>query len=181
MGHIPGWCPKDQAERLYYLALNAPEGTDIVEVGSFMGLSLSYLAFGALDGKQKALVHSVDLDDPAYTRKKIGISEAGRRDHMEMLNLRNIQFHSGLSVDVAAHYNGRPVSLLYIDASHEYKDVVADWFAWKPHLVSSARVIFDDYNNDHVGVVKAVNELMTMGEISIMEKLSQGVQAVCQE
>jgi hypothetical protein len=53
-----------------------------------------------------------------------------------------------------------PVGLLFIDASHEYEDVRADYLAWGPHVVPGGMIAFHDYGTERPGVVQAVDEVV---------------------
>jgi hypothetical protein len=78
--------------------------------------------------------------------------------------------HSGLQAHIlpfpntsliAARYfanQGIRAELIYIDASHEYEDVLADLEAYWPLLAPGRLVFDDDYNSYWPGVRKAVRE-----------------------
>lgn len=163
--NIAGWCPKAQGVRLYQAAAALPSGSTIVEVGSFKGLSLAWLGFGA--GKEKRLI-SVDPGDPEYDRRK-GIQGQTLKGNMEALGIE-AEYIKELSTDAALKasdygISSESVSMLYIDACHDYENVREDFYTWKPLLEPGAVVVFDDYTRDHPGVVKCVTELIEREEI----------------
>ena len=45
-----------------------------------------------------------------------------------------------------------------LDVSHDYDNVLADIRAWYPKVKSGGILAGDDYQNDFMGVVNAVNE-----------------------
>ncbi len=54
----------------------------------------------------------------------------------------------------------RPVSLLYIDSSHEREETLAEVLAWRPLLMPGSLIVFDDYASPNFpGVAEAVTEL----------------------
>lgn len=59
----------------------------------------------------------------------------------------------------------RDVDLLFVDSTHERAATVAEFSAWREHLVSGAVVVFHDHDNpDYPGVAEAVAELGLHGE-----------------
>jgi predicted O-methyltransferase YrrM len=53
------------------------------------------------------------------------------------------------------------VDILFIDAGHEAKDVLKDFYDYSPLVVQDGHIVFDDYNDDGFpGVKEAVNELI---------------------
>lgn len=63
------------------------------------------------------------------------------------------------SVDAAAKWDGPEIGLLFIDGSHTYEDVKADYQAWLPHLAPGAVVALDDYGTKpNPGVTRFVQE-----------------------
>jgi len=65
----------------------------------------------------------------------------------------------GESQAVAKNWDN-PIKLLFIDGSHEYKDVVVDIKSWEPHIVKNGVIAFHDYGAKSVGVTQAVNDLI---------------------
>lgn len=53
------------------------------------------------------------------------------------------------------------VDFVYIDASHDYPDVLADLNVWWDVLQPGGILAGHDYCEDHPGVVRAVNEFLT--------------------
>ena len=49
-GTVPGWCSPEAGWALYRMAMAAPEGTAVVEIGSWMGRSAVWLGWGAKHG-----------------------------------------------------------------------------------------------------------------------------------
>jgi len=53
-----------------------------------------------------------------------------------------------------------PISILHIDADHEYQAVWNDIQKYTPFVVADGIVVFDDYDVSHSGVTKAVHRLL---------------------
>lgn len=51
-----------------------------------------------------------------------------------------------------------PVDLIFIDADHEYENVLADIKAWRPHVRAGGILCGHDYDDQFPGVVQAVEE-----------------------
>jgi predicted O-methyltransferase YrrM len=72
----------------------------------------------------------------------------------------------------AANYFGKRVSLLFIDADHEYESVKRDAEAWLPQVKLGGIIMFHDYGRDSLpGVFKAANELVSKGLIKQIESV----------
>ena len=55
--------------------------------------------------------------------------------------------------------------LIYIDASHDYEDVLSDLKAYRPLLNDGGIIFGDDYRRDWPGVVKSVDEVFPSAQI----------------
>jgi predicted O-methyltransferase YrrM len=65
-----------------------------------------------------------------------------------------------------ADWDGPPVDLLFIDSTHTREDTVAEYQAWRRHLVPRALIVFHDFGNPAFpGVAEAVAELGVAGEV----------------
>lgn len=59
----------------------------------------------------------------------------------------------------AARTWSEPIDFLYVDADHSYEGVLADLFAWVPHVRSGGLIAGDDYDNAiYPGVKRAWDE-----------------------
>lgn len=151
--------------RLLHLAADVSREHAIVEVGSFKGKSTCYLAEGASLG-DGAHVWAVDAWDlPGNPEGRHGFTDPQTRRVFSRQILASgladrITPLCGFSTDVARAWKGPLVGLLFIDGSHLYRDVKADFEAWQPHLAARATVVFDDYRTRrNPGVTAYVDEL----------------------
>jgi len=64
------------------------------------------------------------------------------------------------SLKAANQFDGDEFDMVYIDASHEYKDVKADIEAWLPRVKPGGWICGHDYRGMFPGVIKAVDELL---------------------
>jgi hypothetical protein len=156
---------EEVGNRLAGLAYDVPRTNAIIELGSFKGRSTAYLAEGARLGGN-AHVWAVDpWDLPGNPNGKHHFAESVTREAFR------IQIHrmdldefitpiQDFSVRAADRWEGPPIGLLYIDGSHTYTDVRADYEAWEKHLAARATVVFDDYGTKkNPGVTEYVDEL----------------------
>ena len=170
---IEGWCPTKQGDALFALVSLLRMGTTVVELGSYKGLSTAWMGLASDRGRNVRLV-SVDLHDPTYTERKGG-SQTSLAENMAALDIQ-VDMIAGDTVDVALKaldYGILPwsVSLLYVDACHDYDSVKADFLAWRPLLGDEAQVVFDDYTEDHPGVIKFVDEMVNFGVLAPGNKI----------
>lgn len=113
----------------------------IVEIGSYIGGSSSFLASAA---KEKiGIGYCID------TWKNEGMCE-GLKDSYNAF-IRNTKPYEdwivplrGKSVEMTKNFN-KNIDLLFIDGDHSYEAVKSDVEAWLPKLKEGAIVIFHDY------------------------------------
>lgn len=139
----------------------------VVEIGSYQGAGLSVLT------KYHDEVYGIDPWglDPAFDDNNGYYAE--RQIRYGFQNMAIARRHApeahlirGFSVEVAAQWT-LPVSLLFIDGTHTYDAVHADWKAWKKHLSKRAYVAFDDYKDLHPEVIEAVDDIAKYGNYQL--------------
>ncbi|MFH1135056.1 MAG: glycosyltransferase [Pseudomonadota bacterium] len=155
---------------LYLLAKSGAGQGDIVEIGSFMGLSTSWLALGVKDGGRDDKVFAVDhhqgskehragrkhecrvlVDEgTTFNRFKKNIAATGAADRVEALVMT--------SSEAAAGWD-KPIRLLFIDGDHGYESTKNDFETWAPAVVPGGYVVFHDVDS-WPGVTRFFHELM---------------------
>ena len=172
---------------LYELAHQVPAGGTILELGSWMGGSTIMLAAGSLSGP-KANVYAVDTfaivgenfleyatrvtgDGPDYFAKfQTNIQRAGVQSLVKPIR--------SLTIPAAKAWNGPTIDLLFIDASHYYKDVVQDFAAWAIHCAAGSYCVFHDYERlGTPGVKKFVNQAIDRGllkDVKFIDSIAYG-------
>lgn len=145
-----------------------PDGSTLVEVGSFTGRSASMMASMIKDGRKYIDFYCVDrwTIDPKKGYQK-NIME-GKGDDVYALFKENLE-KKGLfaqvkpikkaSVEAAKEFNDKSLDAVFIDAGHEYEDVIADIKAWYPKVKDGGIIAGHDYSHKFPGVVKAVNKI----------------------
>jgi len=173
---IPGYCLERECCLIAYLALIAPMGAAIVEIGAFKGRTTAWLIEAAQLRPDRAAVHSIDphvlgsWDDFCATVTKLRLIERGLRVHHDA------------SRTVARTWSA-PISLLWIDGSHDYDDVRSDIRDFVQHVVADGLIAFHDTSwKAFPGVMQAITEwesvtlnckrIATLRMITIFQKIA---------
>jgi MMP 1-O-methyltransferase len=152
---VEGFLSEREAMFLYDTAkaVTAPAPV-VVEIGSFLGKS-SVAISHALAGKSGAKMYCIDPFDasgdafstPTYQvhQERVGhnllaafqanIRKYGRPELIEAIQ--------GYSYDVVKGWN-KPIDFLFIDAAHDYEDVLHDFTEWAPHVKIGGIIAFHD-------------------------------------
>lgn len=180
---LKGLITADVGQVLYRYAFASPDHQAIVELGSYHGKSTAYLAAGVRDGGGHKPFFAVDAWNPrvrAWSRHHNAPKLNEFRKAIGSVGLtKYVTPIRGLTTKVAERYQNIPIGLLYIDANHAKKAVLADFRAWEKHLACDAVIIFDDYGTTHnPEVLQAVTELHQNVEL-IFEKVELERLAIC--
>ena len=143
----------DEKLLLYRLARGLPEGSEVVEIGSYLGASTALLAAGC--GPRGCRVTAVDtwqndaMSEGAWdTFETFTCNTAPYRDTITVLR--------GMSADVAPGFN-RSIDLLFVDANHAYAGCKVDLVNWLPKVKAGGMVVCHDIGWAG-GVRRAVSE-----------------------
>jgi len=135
MSDIPGWLTEEEGEALYELAKRCTGRGVIVEIGSWKGKSTVCLGLGSKAGRG-VRVYAVDPHaDYRFGEFKENIERAGITELVTPVRSK--------SQEAAADFH-EPIELLFIDGSHEYEDVRADFEQWVPKVVEGGTVAMHD-------------------------------------
>ena len=153
---------RTEIQHLCWLGAQCPDGGDVVEVGSHRGKSTCCLAAGVRSAGVQGRVFAVDLWTKGagktfdhYSSKQTW--EIFQRQVRQMGFVGLIRPVQGASVECALRRK-RPIHVLFIDASHKYPHVLADWNAWSPFVAPGGWVAFHDYGTRFEGVDRVVTE-----------------------
>jgi predicted O-methyltransferase YrrM len=170
---IEGWLYPSEGRWLFNTARSLPNHAKIVEVGSYKGRSTCCLAL-ACRGTQKR-VFAIDTFDggPDLPKAELlpdfsnNLARSGLSAHVEPT--------IGLSGLVASTWD-KPINFLFVDGSHQYADVVADFAGFFPHVVPGGIVAFHDVNESWPGVLRAWTETIKpqLTEIGYCDTLGYG-------
>jgi predicted O-methyltransferase YrrM len=132
---IPGWLTDEEGEALYELAKSCRGDGVIVEIGSWKGRSTTCLGLGSKAGRSVPIFAIDPHADYRFGEFKANMERAGIADLVTPIPSTS-QAH-------AAAFD-RPIELLFIDGSHEYEDVRADFDDWVPKVVEGGTVAVHD-------------------------------------
>lgn len=169
---IDGWLDRAETEKLYTLALDIPKKGVVVEIGSYHGKSTVVLALGARE--RGGTVYTIDPYEGMMDGREVTLHD---RDHLryaltEYGVLDNTTIITRFSQAVAEVWKD-PIDLIFIDGSHFYEDVLADLWAWSPHV--KGKIACHDHNTNWPGVLMAVAEFVSGGEWKIIEQIDATV------
>lgn len=153
---IQGWLTPNQERWLFETAYLLPDSSAIVEIGSFKGRSTCCLA-SACRGTQKR-VYAVDTfcgNDSDFGYQDFFADFAGNMARVRLS--KYVHPIRGKSPDAAKNWN-IPIHMLFIDGSHEYSDVLADFELFFPHVVPGGIIAFHDVNEGWPGPLRVWNE-----------------------
>lgn len=175
---VEGLLVKGQEEWLFKTAQSLPEGAIILEIGGYKGRSSVCLGYGCL--KTRRRVFTIDTFKGVY------------QDVLDRENLRNVFetgfFHEwktnikanglleyvipfvGNSHEVARFW-GAQIHMLFIDGSHKFEDVMADFSNFYPFVVPEGIIALHDVTPKWQGCYKAWHEcikhqLKDIGQVS---------------
>lgn len=166
LANLEGLVPVNVGLRLAALAQRVPANQAIVEIGSFKGRSACYMAEGSKLGKRAPVICVDRWDEPGNVNDdKNPFSEP--ETFQKFLDQVKLMGHDDLIDYIQGHgawlgncWNGEPVGLLFIDGSHVYDDVLADFDAWEPHVTSGGFIVFDDFGGKrNRGVDQAIETI----------------------
>jgi predicted O-methyltransferase YrrM len=132
---IPGWLTDEEGEALYELAKECTGRGVIVEIGSWKGKSTTCLGLGSRAGKRVQIFAVDPHADYRFGEFKENLERAGIADLVTPVpstsQAKAPDFHE-------------PIELLFIDGSHEYEDVKADFEQWVPKVVDGGTIAVHD-------------------------------------
>lgn len=152
-----GFLDASEGQRLYELAQSASKFGPCLEIGSYCGKSTLYL--GTACKENDSILFSIDHHQgsedhqpgEAYFDPALFDPDAFRVDTFKAF--RQIITSSDLDSTVVpivsrsqicARYWQIPISLLFIDGGHSFRDVFNDYQAWVGHLLPDGYLLFHD-------------------------------------
>ena len=168
---LVGW--SDDILQFYSdVAEQLEDGSTCVELGVFSGRSLSYLDFALRRlGKTRCKIVGIDAWPMGYGDRGSDLDQhisawgglytwaLHQFSTYALEQLANVRLVRWESTDAARLFKDGSVDLCFVDASHKYRDVLADLRAWAPKV----RGIFAGHDYEpgvplRAGVVDAVND-----------------------
>lgn len=152
-----------EIKHLAWLATQIPNGGDIVEIGSHKGKSICCMAAACRSvANDTARIFAVDMwtlgkgktfahysSEETFDTFKRQVAEMGLTERIRPVQMESI---------AASKKRSKPIHLLFIDASHKYKDVLADYQAWSKFVPVGGWIAFHDYTTRFPGVKQLIDE-----------------------
>jgi len=140
---IEGWLISPDQERwLFEAARSLPDQSSIVEIGSFKGRSTCCLAYGSRGTNTH--VYAIDtFNGNDFDCQHRNFFEEFLQNVDRCALRKYVTPVHGWSSEVAKTWE-KPIHLLFIDGSHRYEDVLADFEEFWPHVVPGGIVAFHD-------------------------------------
>lgn len=138
-----GWFWKSEGEWYRKITSSISNGK-IIEIGSFEGLSLSYIKHTISENNNK-----IWCVEP-FLRKRL--VENAKDWGIEIINEK--------SEDASARFPNDFFDFVFIDANHNYENVKSDIIHWLPKVKYKGILAGHDYCSGWPGVIKAVEELL---------------------
>jgi hypothetical protein len=174
---IQGWCTYEKFYR--DCVEQAPAKAHFVEVGVWKGQSITFLAVEVFNSVKDIRIDAIDtwrgshehLDKRSQFYEPLLEVEDGLFNHF----LENIEPVKNLikvirksSCDAVKDYKNNSLDMVFIDASHDYENVLKDIHAWLPKVRSGGILAGHDINYHAVSravaecfgdkIIKRVNE-----------------------
>ena len=153
---------------LAWLAAQVPAGGVIVEIGSHRGKSTCALGCGLrAAGNVTGKIFAIDLWTKGIgkTFSHYSSMQTWRifNEQVTALGLGNVVQTRMMSSAEAAAKRAKPIDLLFIDASHKYKDVKQDYDLWHKFVPAGGWIAFHDFGTRFKGVDQTVAEAVASG------------------
>jgi len=161
--NIQGWFSDEELIKVYAeMVKKFPDGSHFVEIGSWKGKSAIFMGVEIVNSGKKIKLDCIDsweFLDEIYTTH-VDLNQMKHTAFQEFLkNIESltdvISYHKINSIEGSKLYEDESLDFVYIDASHEYKNVKDDLIYWYPKIKKGGVIAGHDYG---AGVKKAVDE-----------------------
>jgi len=147
-------------------AQQATNDSLIVELGSWKGRSISFMGVELVNANKAPKIYCVDTWKGTPQLARWAVIENNLYDTF----LQNIQPIQSLitpiplpSLEAVKRFDDGSIDFFFLDASHEYEDVLADLKAWYPKVKPGGVFAGHDYlDPDWPGVERALKEYPPM-------------------
>jgi predicted O-methyltransferase YrrM len=138
----------------------AEDNSHFVEIGVWKGGSTAFMGVELFNSDKKIKFDAIDTFEGSVEHGDVKdwlFKEATEnlKPVKDVVNI--IKAHS---LDVVNNYKDDSLDFIFIDGSHEYKDVIKDLIAWYPKVKSGGMFCGHDYDIAWPGVKQAVDEFL---------------------
>jgi len=144
--------------------VDCPVNSHFVEVGTWKGMSACFMAVEIINSGKNIKFDCVDTWEYIPTSSEITEEQCMNLYEIFLENITPVKDVitpiKALSWDGASYYEDGSLDFVFIDAGHEYKNVIKDIRAWYPKVKPGGIISGHDYHWD-CGVYTAVNEFFS--------------------
>lgn len=167
---------------LYDLALkHCPDNSTFVEVGSWMGRSTCYIGEQIKKSSKNIKFYAVDTWEGSEEPQHKETIQKLQNENLTLLDVFKDNIKScgvddyviplqTTSLEAASQFEDNSLDFVHIDASHDYKNVLADIRAWYPKVKPGGFITGDDYVYCWGGVIQAVKEYFTGKSVALLDR-----------
>lgn len=167
--NIGGWFTFPE---LYTKAIElSPNNSHFVEIGSWLGSSAAYMAVEIINSAKNIKFDCVDTWAGSEEHHN---NEAVINNVLYEKFLSNMEPVKGFinpirkpSLEAVELYEDNSLDFVFIDAAHDYVNVLKDIKAWYPKVKSGGLFAGHDYVESWSGVIQAVDEFMADNEYTL--------------
>ena len=158
---IKGFMDKDEAERLYHIALHTSKNGPVLEIGSYCGKS-AYI-IGSACKENGSILFSIDhhrgseeqQPGEAYYDPDLFDPKLSRVNtfpfFQESINRTGLE-NTVVPIVASSHIAGKmwniPISMLFIDGGHSFEACHEDFLTWACHIHPDGFLVIHDIFND---------------------------------
>jgi predicted O-methyltransferase YrrM len=168
--NIEGWSSEHDQGNLIKTILqeNTSNNLKIAEVGVYHGRGTAIwnveLVNANIQYKYWAIDHFLGSAEHNITES---FYETAKNNLQPILS-DNIVLVNNNSIDASTMFNDEFFDIIYIDASHDYDNVLSDITAWHKKLKKGGFICGDDYTTGWPGVIQAVDEYFGKDNIRVI-------------
>lgn len=144
----------------------------VVELGVYDGKNLIYLA---KNNPQTNFV-GIDLWKHFDSERINTLKPKNQSDWDDLYNLliletksiQNLRLIRSDTIEAADTFENLSIDLIFVDASHDYRDVKNDILTWLPKISTTGIISGHDYGLQYIGVIKAVTEVFGTDNLDVL-------------
>jgi len=149
------------------------DGAKFVEVGCWKGKSVAYWAVEVINSGKNIKIDAIDTWKGSQDEEQHLNDEYVVKDTLYELFLSNIAPVSSVinpirlsSVEASKRYEDNSLDVVFIDAAHDYDNVIQDIKCWLPKVKQGGYIAGHDYWGNGNGVCRAVDEILNSFEVT---------------
>lgn len=157
---------------LYKQMVNiAPNNAHFVEVGVWKGRSASFMAVEIINSNKNIRFDLVDHWEGSEEHLDMNEVKEHKIYDIFLSNIEpvknNVNIVKADSISASELYENESLDFVFIDAAHDYDNVLKDLYAWYPKVKKGGYFAGHDYPSWE-GVVRAVNEFIEKEKLQII-------------